>query len=223
MAQFSGFRDEDFETLDGSSWRSRAALGGVLSRALHDRAGFDCESWGVRRRVELHLAQRSHYDFYDPVPAVKLFVYSYDELAFGLYLEATGKHADDRKYVHWQKFRDGIQTDGALRAALEEAIGRHDLIITDYYRRGGNDAPIGTFASTDGKLRFSQRGTTRWQASSVADSARAVGALAGSEWVNLHIYARVDKRRAIAMKADVVNPVVTVLSSLASVYSAVLA
>src|SRR2546427_453664 len=135
MAHFSGFLDEDFETLAGSTWRARDALGGILSRALRAHLGSDSESWGVRRRRELHVAKRSQYDFFHPIPAAKLFVYSYDELAYGLYIEATGKRADDKTYVHWQKFRDRIQTDSALRKALAAAIAQHDLMFTDYYRR----------------------------------------------------------------------------------------
>ena len=218
MAHFNGFRNDDFDTLDGCSWRGRDALGGVLSRALRPQLGSDCQSWGVRRRVELHVAKRSRYNFEQPVPVAKLFVYTYDELAYGFYIEATGKREHDSEYVHWKNFRDRLQTKSPLRDALESAIAKHDCIFTDYYRVDDNDAPIGTFASSKGAIQFSPRGSTKRNKSSFNEFVDALAKLSGDEWVNVHIYARMDKNKAIKMGKDVVTPILTVLDSFAPVY-----
>ena len=218
MPDFSGFRNDDFETLDGSAWRGRDALGGVLARALRPAVGPGCQSWGVRRRVELHIARKSVYDFDDPVPVAKLFVYTHDELAFGFYVEATGKRKEDAHYIHWRNFRDRIQTKSPLRDALERAIAKHDLAFTDYYGRHDFNAPIGRFRSLKGVLQFAPRGTDKWTDSSLPEFARAVAGLSGDEWVNLHIYARMDKKAAIGMGENVVGPVLSVLDDFVPVY-----
>jgi hypothetical protein len=72
MPEFSGFRSDDFDDLAGSRWRSRKTLGGVLSRHLRDQLGQPYQSWGVRRRLELHIAHADKYDFDDPFRFAKL-------------------------------------------------------------------------------------------------------------------------------------------------------
>ena len=218
MPSFDGFRYDDFETLDGSSWRGRDALGGVLARALRPAIGPDCQSWGVRRRVELHIARKSLYDFEDPIPVAKLFVYTYDDLAFGFYVEASAKREHDDHYLHWRNFRDRIQETSALRDALTHAVTKHDLGITDYYHRHDRKSPLGRFRSSKGMLQFAPRETDNWRDSSVSELADAVAALSGDEWVNLHIYASIGKEAAIEMGKDVVDFILPVLDDLVPVY-----
>ena len=223
MAHFDGFRTADFDTLDGSSWRGRDALGGVLSRALRGHCGSDCQSWGVRRRVELHLAKRSQYSFDDPVPVAKLFVYSYDELAYGFYVESTGKRDDDSEYVHWKNFRDRLQVKSPLRDALKAAVDKHTLLFTDYYRHGDSNAPIGRFSASKGAVQFLPRGSNKWQNSTFSAFTSALAKLSGDDWVNVHIYARMTQQAAIKLGPRVVVPILSVLDSLAPVYMATIA
>lgn len=218
MPDFSGFRNDDFETLDGSSWRGRDALGGVLARALRPAMGPGCQSWGVRRRLELHIARKSLYDFDDPQRVAKLFVYTHDELAFGFYVEATGKREEDARYIHWRNFRERIQSKSPLRDALEHAIAKHDLAFTDYYHRHDFGAPFGRFRSLKGMLQFAAHGTDKWTGSSLPEFARAVAALPGDKWVDLHIYARMDKEAAIDMGENVVEPILSVLDDFVPLY-----
>jgi hypothetical protein len=143
-------------------------------------------------------------------------VYTHDELAFGFYVEATAKSEDDEQFIHWRNFRDRIQAKSPLRDALERVIAKHDLAFTDYY--GGRDAPIGRFRSSKGTLQFAARGTDNWIASSLPEFGRAVAALSGEEWANLHIYGRMDREDAIKMGENVVGPILTVLDAFVPVY-----
>jgi len=216
MPDFSGFRHDDFGTLDGSSWRGRDALGGVLARALRPAIGPGCQSWGVRRRVELHIARKSVYNFDDARAVAKLFVYTHDDLVFGFYVEATGKREDDERFPHWRNFRDRIQDRSALRDALEGAVAKHDLTLTDYYR--SCDAPIGRFRSVRGTVQAAPRGTDNWAGSSLPEFAGAIAGVSGAEWIDLHIFSRMDKTVAIGMGAEVVGRILSVLDDLVPVY-----
>lgn len=51
MPEFNGFQLQDFDNLEGSTWRSRERLGGVLAAALRRQLGRPYQSWGVRRRL----------------------------------------------------------------------------------------------------------------------------------------------------------------------------
>lgn len=55
--KFEGFSAADFGSLEGSSWRGRDALGGVLRDYLQAQTGVHFQSWAVRRRLEVHLAR----------------------------------------------------------------------------------------------------------------------------------------------------------------------
>jgi hypothetical protein len=145
-------------------------------------------------------------------------VYTRDDLAFGFYIEATAKRQDDAYYAHWRNFRDRIQAKSLLRDALEGVIESHNLMFTDYYHWHDFDAPIGRFRSSNGSLEVAARGTDTWKPSSISAFGRSIAGLTGKEWVNLHIYARMDRKKAIAMGKDVVGPILVVLDALVPIY-----
>ncbi|MEZ4715233.1 MAG: hypothetical protein R2851_03975 [Caldilineaceae bacterium] len=104
--KFDGFSAADFGSLEGSSWRGRDALGGVLRDHLRTQTGVSFQSWAVRRRLELHLARPDKYDFDAPLPCAKLFVYTHDDLAFGYYIETPSRQGGGQdsmdRYRHWE-------------------------------------------------------------------------------------------------------------------------
>ncbi len=218
---FDGFQESDFLGIAGTTWRGRAMLGGALIKALRPEIGSDCDSWGVRRRLELHIARRAAYDFDDPYPYAKLFVYTTDQLAYGFYVEATGKLSEDAKYPHWRNLRKRLRTDDALRQAFSTALNEHNLGVADYYRRQDTGGALrGQFRSQDGRIRWRRAGESNWQDSSFDELVERVTAMDGDHWIDLHVFAEMDRATAIHMGRQIDQPITAVLSALAPVYRA---
>lgn len=235
MAEFGGFHPQDFDNLAGSSWRNRESLGGVLAEALTDQLGRPYESWGARRRLELHIAVREHYDSDDPSPSAKLFVNSHNlhtgarELAYGFYVESPPALQDrSHRHVHWLRFRDRLRERPALQTALLGAMADHQLVLGDYYRADEDGGAIG------GKFVFRARRLQRWHP--VGETWHDVQPVqlchhiaqlprieAESQWVNLHVFARMGSHQAIELGAAVVEPLLSVLRALAPVYELTIA
>jgi len=111
-----------------------------------------------------------------------------------------------------------LQTNSPLRDALRAAIDKHDLLFTDYYHRHDSDAAIGRFSASKGAIKLLPRGSTKWRNATFNDFTSALAKQSGDHWVNVHIYARMDKTKAINMAKNVVAPILTVLDALAPVY-----
>lgn len=224
MPEFEGFQPQDFDNLDGSTWRNREALGGVLAAALRSQFGRPYQSWGVRRCLELHLAHEAHYAFDDPWPCAKLFVYSHHELAFGLFIEAPEATSERiEHFVHWRNFRDRLQTDPAMQTALLSAMANHDLIMTDYYHQDTGGALDCWFRFHAGRLQRCHAGDSTWHEVPVKSLFRRLAQLPEDRWVDLHIFATIKKREAIDMGPRVFDLILTVLRALAPLYEMTIA
>jgi len=220
-SEFKGFQVDDFGDLRGSTWRGRESLGGVLARTLRDQLAQPFESWGVRRRLELHLAYRHAYNFDDPFPCAKLFVGTYNNLIFGFYIETP--HPEDpnhdiRKYVHWQNFRDRLQTSTALQTALLSAMTNQGLMMSDFYRTIADGALGCQFRVSEGRMQRRDSHGSPWRDAKPASMFRRLAQLPEDKWVDLHIYATLDRQEAIALGPAVCGPILTVLRALAPVY-----
>jgi hypothetical protein len=215
MLAFSGFTPKDFGDMAGSTWRSRDTLGGLLSHQL----GRPYQSWGVRRRLELHLAREMHYDFYRPRLFAKLFVYTQSDLAFGFYVEAPAKTQDDvHVYAHWRNFRDQLQENPAMREALMSAMEKHDLVMADYYRPETGGALGCQFAFREGRLQQREPERPDWQDATVEQLVQRIARLPQDEWVDLHVYKTIEQEKAIEMGDAVVLAILSVLRDLVPVY-----
>ena len=215
MLAFTGFKPEDFGDMAGSTWRSRDTLGGVLSQRL----GPPYQSWGVRRRLELHLARELHYDFYNPRLFAKLFVYTDRDLAFGFYVETPARTQDDvHAYAHWRNFRDQLQDNAAMREALLSAMEKHSLVMADYYRPETGGALGCQFAFREDRLQQQEPGRPDWQDVTVEQLVQRVAGLPQDEWVDLHIYDTIAQEKAIEMGDGVTFAILSVLRDLVPVY-----
>jgi hypothetical protein len=224
MPEFSGFRPEDFDELAGSTWRSRERLGGLLAKALRGQLGRPYQSWAVRRRLELHLALESNYDFDDPWPYAKLFVYSQNRLDFGFYIESDEATSGDiGRFVHWPNFRDRLQADPAMQTALLAAMANYSLIITDYYRPDNGGALGCAFRFNDRQLCRRDPGEPDWRAVSAKDLLRRLAKLPEDQWVDLHVFATLDQETVMTKGPDIVEPILTVLRALVPVYEMTIA
>jgi hypothetical protein len=222
---FGGFRPHDFDSIAGTSWRNREPknLGGALSAHLRLARGTDYWSWPVYGRRELHIASASRYEpgRETATHCAKRFVYGWNELAYGLYVEGPGDPAASG-YAHWQRWRGAMSEDSPVRRAVVQAMADHGLILTDYGRREIGGALGGRFVVADGRLQ--------WQALAPQEElphecgadeiGRRLAALPRAEgvWADLHLYKLLDRQSAIDMKGRVVEPILALLQTLAPIY-----
>ncbi|MBN1139885.1 MAG: hypothetical protein JXM73_25155 [Anaerolineae bacterium] len=224
IVEFEGFRPADFGELEGSTWRGRASLGGVLARDLRDQLGRPFQSWGVRRRLELHLAYPDAYDFYDPWPYAKLFVYTWKNVEVGLYLETPGlqdpRDSVDR-YVHWRNFRDRLQTSTAIQTALLAAMINHSMYVRDLYRSVEEGALGCQFRASGGRMQRRDALDGPWVDVKPDSLFRRLAQLPEEKWVDLHVFTAIPQQEAIDLGPGVSGRILTILRALAPVYDMV--
>ncbi len=219
MSNFKGFQPQDFGDLEGSTWRSRDSLGGMLSAALQQQFGRPYQSWGVRRTLELHLAIDGIYKFDYPWPHAKLFVASYTDLTFGFYIEtpeATNKHIT--QYKNWLRFRDCLQKSPAMQTSLLAAMANYDLTMANYCGQGVERDFIYQFQFCGGYLCCYQRDNPTWRKVPTQMLFQYLKKFPGDQWVDFYIFAKISKQSAIKMGPRVVDKILPVLRALAPVY-----
>ena len=216
---FVGFSPEDFEELAGSTWRSRSNLGGLLAKTLRTTLKRPYKSWGVKRRLELHIANENHYSFDDPFPFPKLFVYSKGSLAFGFYIEAPldPTREDLSKYVYWRAFRRRLQNDQSLSQELIKTMDTHQLTLADYYR-GSEGVLRGIFTVRDGSINFESATASNVDGMSKDEFIHRITEPDTTEWMDLHIFKEMDRETALERKGEVATPILSVLKDLAPIY-----
>ncbi len=203
----------------GSSWRARHSLGGILAKTLRNTLNRPYKSWGVRRRLELHIANENHYSSDDPYPFPKLFVYSKERLAFGFYIEAPldPTREDASKYAYWRAFRRRLQNDERLSETLLQAMDKHQLTLADYYRRDGG-VFRGRFTVRAGSVNFESTTDSSVDGMSKDEFIRRITEPNTTEWMDLHVFTEMDKATALQLKGEVATPILSVLKDLAPIY-----
>jgi hypothetical protein len=219
LRDFVGFQPADFQELAGTRWRERPSLGGLLAKTLRTTLKCPYKSWGVRRRLELHIANENHYSSADPYPFPKLFVYSKQRLAFGFYIEAPldPNRNDASKYTYWRAFRKRLQNDQDLSEALIQTMDKHQLTLADYYRRDGGIFR-GSFTVRDGSINFQSSMESSVNGMGKDEFIRRITEPNEYEWMDLHVFTEMDKATALKLKGEVATPILSVLKDLALIY-----
>ena len=146
-----GFRAREFETTDGTFWRSRTGRDSMVPHVLRPLREIDpmFESWSVYHSPEVQFAVKDRYvEEGDPAQgwrAAKLVVYAHGhtpehpdaarQVTVGLYIEkGDGSEpygaVDDR--WDWPEFIRLLRV-GSFRAALERLMVLYGLRIGDYW------------------------------------------------------------------------------------------
>ena len=203
--------------LAGSAWRGRNSLGGLLAATLRSTLKRPYKSWGVRRRLELHIANENHYSSLDPFPFPKLFVYSKDRVAFGFYIEAplNPSHRDFAEHTYWRAFRKKLIENPKVSEVLLKAMEKHQLTLGDYYREEGGVLG-GNFKVQDGSILFESAIDTKTMKSD--EFIHRITEPDSSEWMDLHLFSVLEKSTALKLKGEVATPILAVLQDLAPLY-----
>ena len=109
-----------------------------------------------------------------------------------------------------------------MRETLLAAMANHNLMLADYYRQDAGGALQCKFAFHGGRLQWYRSDNQIWQDIEVEDFVRRIVRLPEDEWVDLHVFARIEQQEAINMGLKVVNPILNVLRALTPVYEEVI-
>ena len=225
MAHFDGFSEADFGDLEGSSWRNRESLGGMLARNLTERSKYAYRSWGVRRRLELHLAQERHYRSDDPRENAKLFVYTHTDLMFGFYVESPDRNDSEvARFRHFRQFRDRLIASPVLQEHLFGAMNEYGLVLGNYYRETKPSEPGSpAFRLREGRWERHESRESPWRDVSQDDLLSYIQGLPGAEWMDLHVFGTIARPQAIAHGPHVADELLRPLTALLRVYEMVVA
>ncbi len=207
---FAGLQSEDFRNkLSGTKWRSRAQLGGSVTRQLAS-SRFKLNSWSAKRRNEIHWADETHWKKKTVPHCAKFFAHA-DETSFawGFYVErpdATGADSIDwDTFIAW--LRDA-KNDAWLRTvALEQGLEIYDA----------HNACFG------GVIRARE---DDWEidGSSVRNSSATLGECIDSwratAWLDLMIAKRIPKAAAMEKKEAIAGDVAVLFDRLMPLYEA---
>jgi hypothetical protein len=145
-----GFQPREFETVDGTHWRSRTGKDSLIPHLMRPLREVDprLDSWPIYHSPEIHIAARDRYiQFGDPKQgfrAAKLIVYAHgitptdsgvgSQVAVGLYVEkgdGKGVFGPVDSRWDWPPFIRCMRQEPFL-ALLERAMVMHDLTMGDY-------------------------------------------------------------------------------------------
>jgi hypothetical protein len=225
MTSFTGFSEDDFGHLRGSCWRGRNAFGGLLASTLHYQTGLPYRSWGVTRRLELHIASDNAYQFTEAQRFAKMFVYTHSDLAVGFYVEPRTQINENKPFhQHWHTFQQGIQHNPAMCTALLCAMANHNLKLTDYYQKDNAGGILnGVYAFNDGRLQFWNPDQEVWTDTHVNYLIQQIAEIQTEHPAHLHLFYQIDQLKAIEMGKDIVEPVLKILRGVLPLYEMTIA
>ncbi len=144
-------------------------------------------------------------------------------MGFGFWVETKGRRREQTKYLHWCNFRDRLKADEGFQGQLEQALMVHDLILGDYYHRDtAGGALKGLYRGKKGKIEWLPAGKTTWRKARFDELVDHVTTLDTDDWINVHVFAEVDRGAAISMGRQVLDPIICVLEALAPIYRTVI-
>jgi hypothetical protein len=209
-AHFDGFSQEDFkDNVTGTTWRSRAKLGGEVTARLGG-AGFN--SYVVYRVPECHWARESHWEKGRETHHCKLFTQlSSDAMRCGFHIERQS--SDYALSEDWGRFARWIGTEGA------QALIRELTTVKGFSLRGW----VGELG-----IRFEVT-TEGWNAvmgeATVAVAPEKLGLFLTEEmpsnWLGFYIEKVLPPGEAIGMGSSVAAVISDALNELLPVYDAV--
>jgi hypothetical protein len=236
-----GFKETDFEGVNGTSWRRSHDPIGMVPLVLRPLQELDPNfgSWAIYRCPEVHIANRERYqqigEWKQGWRASKLVVYAHgpsvehpdDEakVAAGWYIEKGDGGMEygpvDRALWDWPAFIELI-ADPVRRAPLAAAAVRHGFRFGDYFggRYRPEGATLGFVAELAGGRLAIRSSSSGAQMGEGWDSlAERLAALPADRWHDFHVWREWPAQTAIAAgQPFAVRELLPVLRDLARVY-----
>jgi hypothetical protein len=238
-----GFQAHEFETTDGTHWRSRTGTDSLTPHLLRSLRELDprFDSWSIYHSPEVHIAVRERYrdpdDWAQGWRAAKLVVYAHGytpergnaphQVTVGLYVE-KGDGSPDGGPVDgrwdWPGFVRALET-APFQAKLERAMKLHGLRLGDYvggnrFFKGGANVGFVAYPDADGLAIDVADGEAErgWEALH-----RRVANLPTERWHDLHLWKSWPAEDAMASGVSFAREsMVPVLGDLAPLYLAII-
>jgi hypothetical protein len=217
-ADFEGLKDSDFQKgVGGTSWRGRAALGGLMAQALYDSTGYNFQSWSIYRKAEIHFALPDCYTEEHKQKSAKFrFKLNEEGARCGLYIEKSDKEMGDD--WDWPRFMECLEKKQEVRASLEEAMAKHHFRWEMFC--GENVELEAVMEMSENGLVWNDRKLNQTSPVSWDQFVEHLNRFPDDEWLNLHLRTDIPKETAITRKLDLATLVADMLSPIAPLYIA---
>ena len=219
---FNGLRESDFfGTVTGTTWRSRASLGGRLAQQLSETTPYVFQAHAIYRRPSVYLTMPDHYDPEDGFPYAKNELRLLREGAlYGFYVERPGQSRGMDSTWHWGAFLRALE-DEALLQELETAMRQHTLFWLLGLEEGQDTkGPVKREITVQAGAPLSWREGEEAEALDWAEFRRRLNGMPPEQWLNVHLAAWTDKETAVAAAEGFAEQVSEVMRAVLPLYVA---
>ena len=205
---FRGLTDADFKSsTEGTSWRARTSLGGLLALRLSTLSEREFESHAIYRRTEVHIVQPQSYN-----PEIRLqeakffFLVNAEGVRHGFYIEKNWDEMDNT--WDWHRFTASLMQRPSVWHQLTQTMGLHKLRWEAYIKTEGQEPGRTIYVDVRAdqlSLRDSQNGPL--QIVDWSDFARLMDGIRQTEWCNLYLVQQIEKHEAIQLGVRIADRV----------------
>ncbi len=220
-SSFHGLVDSDFQdSIQGTSWRARTGLGGLLARRLSTLTGKEFESRVVARQSRVFVVMPNAFNPDKSLHEAKFHFSLNDEGAnYNFYVEKNNGEMDDS--WDWLRVLDALTNDVAIQDAVKKAMETYELQWHIYLTKAeGSCTRAATVTATSGGL------TLRIEADGQEHELDWIGIIAYLEnldvndWCDLYLTHFMPKEEAIDLGVGIANEVVKAWNALMPLYLA---
>lgn len=204
--EFQGLLDTDFKpSTEGTTWRARNSLGGLLARKLSTLSGREFESHAIYRRAEVHVVQPQSFDETIRLHEAKFFLrLNAGGVRHGFYVEKNWGEMDHTwdwlRFFSWLK-ECAAQQDGFLWNRLTQIMAEHNLQweaqLSVQHASTEPSLYLTASVDADGKLamKFGQESDVKsgdWH-----DFIQVLEQIKQEEWCDLYLVQQIEKQEAM--------------------------
>lgn len=205
------------EGVQGTSWRARSGLGGLLAQQMSELTRRDFQSYAVPRRPQVHVVQPERYDTGKRTREAK-FILELDarRARYGFRVEKNSAQMDDS--WDWKALLNALEGNEKLWQ-LMGAVMRSMGLRWQVCGEDSSNPDVLVIPSNGGLLWHSldekEHETLSWP-----DFIANLEGMERDEWCNLDLCVELDKEEAIAKGPELVKEVVEVYRALLPLYDA---
>jgi hypothetical protein len=211
---FPGLDESDFKnTTEGTTWRSRGRLGGLVAQQLSDMSGRQFLSLSIYRRSQLYVYARE-LSMGTLKSGVRLpkFIVRLDPraLSYGFYIEKSDERMGSDWY--WPRFLDLLSDTAWQEKIVNTMIERKLQWVLRFEPKKDASCNYGKREETTPAFAQGSESPT------FPAFLTHLQNLPPPQWCNLYIEKTTEKAEALAMKEEVSRPIVQTLNALVPMY-----
>jgi hypothetical protein len=220
-ASFHGLVDTDFkDSIQGTNWRARTGLGGLLARRLSTLTGKEFESRVVARQPRVFVVMPNAFNPDKSLHEAKFEFFLTDNGAYySFYVEKNNGEMDES--WDWLRVLDALTNDVAIQDATKKAMEEYGLQWSIYLTTPeGDRIRAATVAATPDGL------TLHIEADDQDHELDWIGIVAYLEnlnvndWCDLYLMQSMPKEEAIDLGVSIADKVAKVWNALMPLYLA---